>query len=55
MEVVSELRPEQQDTAKQGKHKDRNLGRENDKCKGPEAGRISKEVIVAGPDERGRS
>lgn len=52
VEEISELRPEQQEAAKQGKNKGRNLGRENDKCKGPEAGRNSKKVIVAGPDEK---
>lgn len=52
MEEISELRPEQQEAAKQGQNKGRNLGRGNDKCKGPEAGRNGKEAVVARPDER---
>lgn len=49
---ISEPRPERQEATSQGKIRGRNLGRGNDKCKAPEAGRNSKQAIVAGPDER---
>lgn len=54
MKETSELRPEGRKAVRLGKSKGRNLGSGNDKCKGPEAGRNRKEVVVAGPDERER-
>lgn len=50
MEEISELRPERQEAATQGKNKGRNLGKGNDKCEGPAAGGDTTEAIVSGPD-----
>ena len=52
MEAASELRPEGQEAARLGTSRGRLVGRGDDKCKGPEAGRNSKDKVMAGPEER---